>query len=190
MKTSLFWVYTALWQWKIILYWKSNKLEAPVICCWQPHLYLGVAWLTGAAGFPWVSLPLGSAVGFTLLCGRRHLPLCISLGPVLLLQTVSQVPASQGIGLSVVVSHKKSVEIPFCRFPTQQLSLKVRMELKFILSYLLKFQCHYSSVTTLSKVQTALEGSRGIGGDDQGVHFYCIPGRNPALKPLLKKPNS
>lgn len=143
MKTSLFWVYAALWQWKIILYWKSNKLEAPVICCWQPHLYLGVVWLTGTAGFPWMSLPLGSAVGFTLLCGRRHLPLNISLGPVLLLQTMSQVPASQGIGLSVVVSHKKSVEIPFW-FPAQQLPLKVKMELKFMLSYLPEFQCHPS----------------------------------------------
>lgn len=65
MKTSLFWVCTALWQRKRIWYWKSNKLEALVICCWQPHLYLGAAWLTRTAGFPWMSLPLGSAGGDT-----------------------------------------------------------------------------------------------------------------------------
>lgn len=143
MKTSLFWVYTALWQWKRIWYWKSNKLEAPVICCWQPHLHLGVAWLTGTAGFPWMSLPLGSAVSFTLLCGRGHLPWNISLGPVLLLQTMSQVPAPQGIGLSLEVSHNKSVETSFW-FLTQRLSMKVKIELKFMLSYLPKFQCHSS----------------------------------------------
>lgn len=138
MQTGLFWVYTVLWQWKRIWYPKSNKLEAVVICCWQPHLHSGVAWLTGTAGFPWMSLPLGSAVGFTLLSGRRHLLLNISLGPVLL-QTVSQV---KGLD-SLVVSYNKSVEIPFW-FPTQTFSLKVKMELKFMLSYLPEFQCHSS----------------------------------------------
>lgn len=133
---------------------------------------------------------LSMNVTATWKCGRRHLPWNISLVPVLLLQTVSQVPAPQGIRLSLVVSHNKSVEIPFW-FPTQWLSLKVKMELKFMLSYLPKFQCHSSFCHCSFKGADSPWKKQRSRRRLSGSHFYCIAGRNPLLKkPLLKKPNS
>lgn len=60
------------------------------------------------------------------LWGVQHFPLNISLGPAVLLQSVSPAPASWGTGLSLVVSRDWSVGLPFW-FPTRQLSPKVEV---------------------------------------------------------------
>lgn len=82
-------------------------------------------------------------------------------------------PASRGNGLSLVVSRNKSVGLPF-GFPTQQLSAKVE-DVTEVCAVLLRKMPGPPSVTALPKVQTALEGSREVGEDDQEVHFLLHP---------------
>lgn len=92
------------------------------------------------------------------LQGARHFPLNISFGPALFYRACSPAPASRGTGISLVVSHNKSVGLPFW-FPPQ-LSLRPDVSLKSVLHYLPKSPCH-PSVSAFPKVQTALKGSRG-----------------------------